>query len=391
MTTAYDSESKGAQVLSTSIIFTAFAAGAVILRLFTRSYIAYSLGPEDYLIATALVLSIALTVLISEEVRYGTGRHLSSLAPNEYPHALKPLYASVPIYNASLSITKCSLLLQYLRLFPSQKVRRTCWIVLGIVIAYGIYAVFVVLFMCTPVKYFWDKSIKGTCLNNSAVYFSTASFNIISDIVIICIPIPVVKSLQLPKRQKIGLGLIFGVGLFACVTSILRLHSLYVFSVATDTTWTNAAVATWSSVETNTNIICACLPTLKPLFVRFVPRLLGSTRSRTHGYNYHASGAAGVSGHKDWLSRSKSGALFSTATTAAGGIPLSPRECPDHLKSDLEYGVNTSAGGKHDSYQGDDGHGITVTQVFKVEHEGSSTRVSGSTATSEIDLVIDKN
>lgn len=79
------------------------------------------------------------------------------------------------------------------------------------IIAYGIAAILADIFLCTPVSYFWDKTIKGHCLNFTAVYFSNASFNIISDLVIMIIPIPVLKSLQLPIRQKIGLMLIFGV------------------------------------------------------------------------------------------------------------------------------------------------------------------------------------
>lgn len=41
-----------------------------------------------------------------------------------------------------------------------------------------------------------------------------ATFNISSDILIIAVPIPMVASLTLPLKQKIGLGVLFSMGTF---------------------------------------------------------------------------------------------------------------------------------------------------------------------------------
>jgi len=66
------------------------------------------------------------------------------------------------------------------------------------------------------------------------------------------------------------------------ITSILRLHSLYVVSRATDITWYNVGAATWSAVEVNVGIICACLPTLRPLIGRIFPSILASSHVISH-------------------------------------------------------------------------------------------------------------
>jgi len=71
-----------------------------------------------------------------------------------------------------------------------------------------------------------------------------------------------------------------------CIMSILRLHSLYVIANSTDVTWDNVGAATWSAVELNTAIVCACLPTLKPLINIVAPRLLGSTNGTNRGSRY---------------------------------------------------------------------------------------------------------
>jgi hypothetical protein len=83
-----------------------------------------------------------------------------------------------------------------------------------------------------------------------------------------------------------------------CITSILRLHSLYVIAHSTDVTWDNVGAATWSSVELNVGIICACLPTIKPVLSHFFPRLLQSRQRdtielRADRYIRHGGGSDG--------------------------------------------------------------------------------------------------
>ena len=50
-------------------------------------------------------------------------------------------------------------------------------------------------------------------------------------------------------------------------------------SVSKDVSWDNIPIAYWTSIESNTGIICACLPSLKQLLSRFLPRLIHSSPS----------------------------------------------------------------------------------------------------------------
>lgn len=57
--------------------------------------------------------------------------------------------------------------------------------------------------------------------------------------------------------------------------------------------------ASWSAVECNVGIICACLPTLRPLVSSIIPRLLssiGGSSGHTHSDNdslFHARSGSG--------------------------------------------------------------------------------------------------
>jgi hypothetical protein len=152
-----------------------------------------------------------------------TNQHFSprTYTPNQktFPKSnfTQGFYFSILSYNLSLTFTKISILLLYLRIFKTSRTRYGCYILLGIVIAYGTWLFFSSLFPCMPVAYFWDKQISGHCLPRMAVWFLNAALNIITDIAIFILPLRVVSALSLPRGQKIGLYFIFALGfLYVC-------------------------------------------------------------------------------------------------------------------------------------------------------------------------------
>lgn len=68
---------------------------------------------------------------------------------------------------AATGLAKGSILLFYLRIFPSKKVVYTVWSVFAFTIAYSLACVFVNIFSCNPVKASWDltAAATGVCIN----------------------------------------------------------------------------------------------------------------------------------------------------------------------------------------------------------------------------------
>ncbi|KAH8663630.1 hypothetical protein BGZ60DRAFT_342194, partial [Tricladium varicosporioides] len=182
-------------------------------------------------------------------------------------------YFTVISYNFSLSFTKIAILLLYLRIFTIPKITRIIYIQLVIVTIYGLWLVLCAIFACTPISLWWDKSQKGTCLPSTQIWWANATLNIATDFMIFLLPLPVIRTLNLPKRQKMGLYFVFTLGFFVCIVSIIRLYLLHVATSSTDSTWDNIGIANWSCIELNTGITCACLTTLKPLISHFFPGL----------------------------------------------------------------------------------------------------------------------
>lgn len=67
---------------------------------------------------------------------------------------------------------------------------------------------------CKPYEKLWDKTLPGTCnLNNNAFDVASAAFNVISDILILILPQNVIWRLHLELRKRIGIAVIFAIGL----------------------------------------------------------------------------------------------------------------------------------------------------------------------------------
>lgn len=122
------------------------------------------------------------------------------------------LWVTFPIYNASLCLTKLSILFQYLRIFTIRNFRIVCYIVLAVVVAFFLWTVIGGFLTCYPVAFFWDPSVHGSCLDFKAVWLFNAAMHIVTDLTVLVLPMHPLKQLHLPKGQKIGLMIMLSMG-----------------------------------------------------------------------------------------------------------------------------------------------------------------------------------
>lgn len=154
----------------------------------------------------------------------------------------------------------------------------------------------VVFTQCQPISKFWDLlgTKPGSCTINTTAFFYcksprcparqtlltpsvTSAVNIITDIFILGLPVKTLIGINRPTREKVALLCIFLVGTFASITSVIRLHTIYDYTLADDPFQHSILVNLWSVIEINTGIICASVPALKALFT---PRVIREATSR---------------------------------------------------------------------------------------------------------------
>ncbi|KAF1962869.1 hypothetical protein CC80DRAFT_99403 [Byssothecium circinans] len=260
------------------LVFTLVAGLVVFLRLVTRGFMLRVAGFEDVYSTFAMVASIGLTVTIGLQIQNGMGQHIADLTKEQMINSQKAFWASLWIYNLALTSTKLSILVQYLRIFPNVRFRLVCFVAIGVVIAWGVWSIFGNMFICLPVTFFWNKDVLGgKCLNQTLVWFMNASINIAQDVIILLMPIWVLRGLAIPAKQKKALIIVFLLGGVVCIISIVRLKYLVAIANSPDPTFDNLHAALLSAIEVNVGIICACLPSMRPLLAAMMPAYFPDT------------------------------------------------------------------------------------------------------------------
>ncbi|KAJ5781185.1 hypothetical protein N7457_006345 [Penicillium paradoxum] len=268
---------------------------AVILRLVARMKTKEigKLAMDDYLIIAALLFSWGTAIACFISIPYGNGYHLQSLTKGEFIIVWKILFAYVMIYATAVTCTKSSIVLFYSRIFNFQWSISIC-VSMFLVIGYWITIIVTVAVACRPLPYFWlvytDPTATGVCIDVPTFFFGNGIGAMLIDVIILCMPIPVIYKLQMPLSQKVAVVCILLLGSFVCVASICRIIALQDNTQGTDASWTMAPVFIWSSVEPFVGIICACLPTFGPFFRRWWAKVRMGISSGSGGQANSSSG-----------------------------------------------------------------------------------------------------
>lgn len=168
-------------------------------------------------------------------------------------------FAGGPLYCLTVLGFKLSLLISYLRVAGFNRTYATVvWIVL------------------VSIAKQWDPSIPGKCLNALPIYFALGGTSLGWDLIIIILPFPILRRLQLDFHRKVALFAVFSLGFFVTIVQAIRLTSIARLATYTD----SKGSIQWSAVEINLGVVVACVPTFGPLIKRFGQKVSRGSRSK---------------------------------------------------------------------------------------------------------------
>ncbi|TGZ82628.1 hypothetical protein EX30DRAFT_305028 [Ascodesmis nigricans] len=265
----------------TAVSMTVLAVMFTCLRFYARVQRGIGLGWDDYVLAVGVVFLLGCLVCQMFMLHYGMGLHAEFLEPWQVSQMMKTLLAYEIVYSTTVGIIKVSLLLMYIRIFTIPAFRKVAWTLMCIAVSWAIAINFASAFQCTPVKKAWLPQTPGTCIHVKAFFFGNAIPNIITDLVMLCLPMPVVWTLHSSLGHKLSLSVVFSLGAFTIFASTYRFTTLFQFDPL-DPSWTLADSTTWSLIEGAAGIISACLPTLRPLLKKFTTLFPSSTAASSN-------------------------------------------------------------------------------------------------------------
>lgn len=111
--------------------------------------------------------------------------------------------------------TQLSIIFLYKRVFTlrTKWFRNTLYVLGALAVLCEIPVFFAGIFYCTPVKYAWDKTIKGGhCIDVQRVYTTATMLNLVVDVAIVVAPIKLIWSLHMTPSARWGVISIFLLG-----------------------------------------------------------------------------------------------------------------------------------------------------------------------------------
>lgn len=174
------------------------------------------LGPDDWFILAAWGLSMGFTTALVMLSYSGLGQDVWKVPFHNITETLKIFTALEKLYIPTVWVTKISILLLYLRLFPDMKFRKHIKICLALCAATVTCLFVACVFKCWPISMswnYWDGEHSGKCTSMAAQGWANSSLNMFADIVVLILPLPTIWKLRLSIDKKLGITAMFSVGL----------------------------------------------------------------------------------------------------------------------------------------------------------------------------------
>ncbi|KAH2970783.1 hypothetical protein KXW00_000009 [Aspergillus fumigatus] len=247
---AYLAEDRQPTLLSVAITFLVLSTSAVILRFVSRRIGRVGFQHDDIYIILGWLFYVALISVAIGDMRYGgVGLHQArviAIDPVMIQTWAKFLLAIAFIYIFSVILPKLAVLSLYISIFNRHRASRiTCYV--------------------TGFLMLWDPQVDGHCVNINAWFRYSRIVNIVSDVIMLVLPIPHVIRLQSTMRLKIGLLITFLLGSVGLIAGLIALFTFSTTDAVTDNTWNAALLIIWTLVEVGMYLIAACLISYQPL------------------------------------------------------------------------------------------------------------------------------
>ncbi|KAH8689592.1 hypothetical protein BGW36DRAFT_412363 [Talaromyces proteolyticus] len=216
-------------------------------------------------------------------------------------------------YSIILPLLKVSILVEWLRVFSPRGSRYKglfwwgCIIVIFVQSASGVAIAIALNFQCTPHKKIYDFSVHGTCWELYKVQVSSASIQLASDVAIMLLPQHVIWKLKMSWQKRLGVSIVFGFGLTACVSAAFRLETTVAHAHTSDAIYSLAPLVFWATAEITCGFFIVCLPcipkTLKETgMMDKIKRAFGYKASSQYNHNENYYPGSGRPSHHAKLS-----------------------------------------------------------------------------------------
>jgi len=305
--TSSDVSRTGATQERITIAFLALAWVFILLRIWTRTWIISNFGWDDL----AMIMAGFMFTVFCASVLYiaanGGEAHVTDVARLQL--LTKWVIVSETTYVLSMMVLKISLGIFFARIVIQSWHLMLIYVTVGINILSSLAAFFYCIFRCgANLDDYVLQQLRMKCTSKKLDLFmayQSASFNTLTDLVFLLLPMSILWSSTMDHRSKFSVGFILCIATLGCICSMVRFRYVSGLTEVVDFFWNAVNISLWSTIEAGASIMAGCLATLRPLLKRifgafgenslfsvYIKQISQSLRSgSTAKANSHASAA----------------------------------------------------------------------------------------------------
>ncbi|PVH83887.1 hypothetical protein DL98DRAFT_585357 [Cadophora sp. DSE1049] len=149
-------------------------------------------------------------------------------------------------------------------------------------------------------KTLWNPAIRKSCINTTLVFRIDNILSVLTDLLILILPIPLMWSVQMTRKKKIGIGMLLGAGGLATTCSAARLIITSVQDIP-DATLGATQFKMLAVAELAIALSCACAPSFNVLYSRLsetskAKRSAYTSSVKMSTFGHSAKGSRGIKG-----------------------------------------------------------------------------------------------
>ncbi|KAI1170036.1 hypothetical protein F4777DRAFT_570789 [Nemania sp. FL0916] len=268
-------------------IFLVLSTIAVAGRVYARWVYLKCAHLGDYLLLISYLLYVACVALVWKLTEFpGLFVHQWDFLVRDLIPYLHISFVVSNVFVVCLPTLKVAICLEWIHLFSPPGTRKFVFWTSYFVIALNVVFYFISLVLtniaCVPYEHTWNKLLPGTCTRSDTAKTGVAGavINFVSDIIIFVIPQRTIWNLQMPVRRRLGVSIVFAMGIFACTAATARLVFSEKRGASDDFTYSFAAVAITALTEALCGLLVMCIPAIPKAYVGMkIPQLFTAIRS----------------------------------------------------------------------------------------------------------------
>ncbi|POS69009.1 hypothetical protein DHEL01_v212597 [Diaporthe helianthi] len=258
-------------VVGVSVLFLVLSTLFTGTRLYTRFAVYQQFWWDDWSMLVAWMGTVVLCTLFMLMWHHGGGMHHQDTPLDEYKQYVEIFQDLQMIARTSMFFAKLSILLLYIRLFfPKGVTRSSLWWIIQVVVwlnfLYTVGLILALALQCVP----YNRPYGSSCVDQYMVLISASIINIISDILVLIIPMASLWRLNMSRRRKWAVWALFAFGTLAPLSSIARLAYQIPMANGTDKTVIYMIVVILALAEQVIGIVAGCAPIVSTWVVRLV-------------------------------------------------------------------------------------------------------------------------